>query len=153
MAGSEAMTEPVIVETETAADREAAFAIRREVFCHEQGVSAADEFDGLDAECRTYLVRLSGAAIGTARARPVGSGAVKIERMAILKPYRGRGHGRRLMRHMIGDLQHEGVDTITLHAQCHAAAFYRRLGFVAEGDEFIEAGIAHVRMVFAGERC
>ena len=152
MAGSEAMTEPVIVETETAADREAAFAIRREVFCHEQGVSAAEEFDGLDAECRTYLVRLSGEAIGTARARPVGAGAVKIERMAVLKPHRGRGHGRRLMRRMIGDLLDDGVGTIALHAQCHAAAFYRHLGFVAEGEAFIEAGIPHVRMVLGGRR-
>jgi len=135
-----------IGEITEAVEMERAFAIRREVFCREQGVSAAEEFDGLDAECRTYLIRLSGAAIGTARARPVGSGAVKIERMAILKPYRGRGHGRRLMRRMMGDLQHEGVDTVILHAQCHAAAFYRRLGFAAEGEEFIEAGIPHVRM-------
>ncbi len=141
-----------IREITEAVDMERAFAIRREVFCHEQGVSAEDEFDGLDAECRTYLVRLSGAAIGTARARPVGSGAVKIERMAVLKPYRGRGHGRRLMRRMIGDLKHEGVDTITLHAQCHAAAFYRKLGFIDKGAVFEEAGIPHVRMVLGGRR-
>ena len=141
-----------IGEITEAVEMERAFAIRREVFCREQGVSAAEEFDGLDAECRTYLVRLSGAAIGTARVRPVGFGVVKIERMAILKPYRGRGHGRRLMRRMIGDLLDDGVGTIALHAQCHAAAFYRRLGFIAEGEEFIEAGIPHVRMTLVLSR-
>ena len=73
-----------IGEITDAGEMERAFAIRREVFCREQGVSAEDEFDGLDGECRTWLVRLSGDAIGTARARPTGAGAVKIERMAIL---------------------------------------------------------------------
>jgi predicted GNAT family N-acyltransferase len=35
---------------------------------------------------------------------------------------------------------------VTLHAQTHAAAFYARYGFVAEGDLFMEAGIPHVTM-------
>ena len=34
-----------------------------------------------------------------------------------------------------------------LSAQVHAAAFYERLGFHIEGDEYLEAGIPHVMMV------
>ncbi len=36
-----------------------------------------------------------------------------------------------------------------LNAQTHARGFYEAQGFVVEGDEFIEAGIAHVAMARA----
>ena len=146
------MSRADIGEITEAADMECAFAIRREVFCVEQGVSAAEEFDGLDHECRTYLIRLSDEAVGTARVRRLDGGTVKIERMAVLEPHRGKGHGRALMRRMIADIRGDGVETVTLHAQCHAEEFYRRHGFTPEGAEFIEAGIAHVRMGLGGKR-
>ena len=39
-----------------------------------------------------------------------------------------------------------GMPEVTLHAQTHAAGFYRKFGFDARGDEFLEAGIPHVGM-------
>jgi predicted GNAT family N-acyltransferase len=33
-----------------------------------------------------------------------------------------------------------------LSAQIHAAAFYADAGFVAEGEQYLEAGIPHVAM-------
>ena len=33
-----------------------------------------------------------------------------------------------------------------LHAQTHALGFYEKHGFVAEGEEFMEAGIPHFVM-------
>lgn len=39
-----------------------------------------------------------------------------------------------------------GIDEVTLHAQTHAAGFYAKHGFRAEGEEFMEAGIRHVVM-------
>ena len=35
---------------------------------------------------------------------------------------------------------------LVLHAQTHAAGFYEAHGFQVEGEEFMEAGIAHVVM-------
>jgi predicted GNAT family N-acyltransferase len=35
---------------------------------------------------------------------------------------------------------------VLLHAQTQAEAFYRRFGFVPEGEEFMEARIAHRAM-------
>jgi predicted GNAT family N-acyltransferase len=35
---------------------------------------------------------------------------------------------------------------IELHAQCYVEEFYRRAGYVREGEPFEEAGIAHVVM-------
>jgi len=39
-----------------------------------------------------------------------------------------------------------GIRRVRLNAQSRAVGFYLRHGFVAEGQEFIEAGIAHRAM-------
>ena len=141
-----------IAEITAAADMERAFAIRRDVFCAEQGVSREEEFDGRDGACRHYLARAGGRAVGAARLRDAGGGEVKIERVAVLKPHRGRGYGRALMRRVIIDATRSGADRIAINAQRHAEPFYRTLGFSAEGGPFMEAGIPHIRMVFGGAR-
>ena len=135
-----------IAEAADGNDMAACFAIRREVFCIEQGVSEDLEIDGLDAECRHYLLRVGGQTVGTARTRPVEPGMTKVERVAILARYRGRGLGAALMRHVLRDLDEEGRGRSVLHAQAHSETFYRALGFATEGEPFEEAGIPHVRM-------
>jgi predicted GNAT family N-acyltransferase len=43
-------------------------------------------------------------------------------------------------------LQHareEGHKDLLLHAQTHALAFYEKQGFIAEGEEFLEADMPH----------
>jgi predicted GNAT family N-acyltransferase len=39
-----------------------------------------------------------------------------------------------------------GFAAVVLHAQVAVAGFYRRLGYVEEGDLFDEAGIPHIAM-------
>jgi len=135
-----------IVEIADATEREAAFAIRRHVFCDEQRVDPALEFDGLDESCRQYLARRNGRPIGTARLRDTGPGAVKIERVAVLAVERRRGVGAALMVRAIEDARAAGARQIAIHAQCHAEHFYAGLGFRTVGGVFDEAGIPHVRM-------
>ncbi len=36
---------------------------------------------------------------------------------------------------------------LTMHAQSHLVGFYEKRGFVAQGEEFVEAGIRHRVMV------
>ena len=141
-------TSPVIEEIFAARDRAAAHAIRRAVFCAEQGVDPGEEFDGLDGQCRHYLARLGDRAAGTARLRRAAPGELKIERVAVLRPLRGRGIGRALMRRVIADAHAAGAAVIAIHAQCHARDFYAALGFAAVGGVFDEAGIPHVRMEY-----
>jgi predicted GNAT family N-acyltransferase len=124
-------------------DLNAAFAIRREVFCGEQGVDEAEEIDGLDPDCRHYLAWLAGDAVGTARTRPL-AGGIKIERVAVLKRLRGSGIGKALMIRALADIT---AGPAVLNAQLAVEGFYARLGFVSEGEIFQEAGIDHVRMV------
>ena len=140
------MTEARVIEALDPPDREACYAIRTEVFCGEQKVSREMEFDGRDGECRHYLAKLGGDAVGTARVRPLGGGTLKFERIAVRASHRKTQIGRALMERAIADALRSGARACVLHAQTDAAAFYLKLGFTQEGETFVEAGIPHVRM-------
>jgi predicted GNAT family N-acyltransferase len=118
-------------------------AIRRAVFIDEQGVPEALEWDEHDAAALHLLASADdGTPIGCARLLPDGH----IGRMAVLPAWRGRGVGRALLAAAMNAALARKYALIKLSAQTHAAGFYARAGFVVEGVEYEEAGIAHVAM-------
>ena len=118
-------------------------AIRHQVFVQEQGVPEALEWDGLDAGCRHVLAQSAdGEAIGTGRLLPDGH----IGRMAVLQAWRRSGVGTALLRELVSMAVDRGDPCVVLHAQAYVTAFYLRAGFEVASPEFMEAGIAHVRM-------
>ena len=116
--------------------------IRRVVFIDEQQVPQDEEWDGLDTECLHFLATLNGEPVGTARLLPDGH----IGRVAVLSSARGTGIGYQLMEAAIKAAREAGHSHAALSAQLHALAFYERLGFVAHGDVFMDAGIPHREM-------
>ncbi|MFT6932735.1 MAG: putative GNAT family N-acyltransferase [Paracoccaceae bacterium] len=126
-------------------DLEKCFMVRRAVFMEEQGVTDEEEWDGLDKDCRHYLAQNANGPTAVARALPKGK-AAKIQRVAVLKPNRGTGLGRQLMLAVLEDIRQEGFQEAVLDSQSYAIPFYQRLGFVAKGPEFDDAGIPHRRM-------
>lgn len=117
--------------------------LRERVFVAEQGVPRELEWDEWD-EPSEHAVAFDarGVPIGTARLLPSGA----IGRMAVLKERRGEGVGRKLLEAMLERARRRGMTRVKLHAQAHAAGFYRRFGFSERGEEFLEAGIPHVEM-------
>jgi predicted GNAT family N-acyltransferase len=69
-----------------------------------------------------------------------------IGRVAVLAPYRGQGVGRALMAALHELAREQGYRGATLAAQTHALGFYRKLGYVARGEVYFEAGIEHQDM-------
>jgi predicted GNAT family N-acyltransferase len=135
-------------DCETQADRDAAMAIRFEVFVDEQRVPAELEPDAYDADA-VHLLAINehtGEAIGTARIVDKGNGVAKIGRVAVRRAWRGHGVGEALMRRAINRAQAEAMTAVILDAQVPVIPFYERLGFVAEGPLFDDAGIPHRRM-------
>ena len=122
--------------------RERASPIRFEVFVREQRVPAEIELDDMDAKCLHALAFHQEKAVGTGRLLPDGH----IGRMAVLKPYRGKGVGAAMLERLIEAARARGDREVALSAQVHAVAFYRAHGFVEEGAEYEEAGIAHQAM-------
>ncbi|GAB4038965.1 GNAT family N-acetyltransferase [Spirosoma jeollabukense] len=133
-------------------DLDSAFAIRREVFVDEQHVSAREEYDEFEDTSTHFLARADGAPCGTARWRRTSNG-VKLERFAVLKPFRGMGVGKALVKAVLEDVfsqQPEPIERIYLHAQVSAMPLYASFGFVSIGPMFEEAGIQHYKMVLPG---
>jgi predicted GNAT family N-acyltransferase len=127
-------------------EREKAFSIRLRVFVKEQGVPRAIELDRDDTPALHLLACCGERPVGTARVVLKG-GAAKIGRMAVLKSYRGKGIGRRLLRRAVKEARQKGAKRIYLHAQVPVIGFYEKLAFRATGHVFMEAGIPHRKMV------
>ncbi|MEU0034457.1 GNAT family N-acetyltransferase [Streptomyces sp. NPDC006333] len=151
------MTVPYALRVaEDAADREACFAVRKEVFVGEQGVSEDIEYDAYDAGALHVLaVRDDGAPLGTGRLLYGEDAAAKaggdprvgsLGRLAVTKEARGLGVGVALVGAIEDAARARGLTSVDLHAQTHALGFYERLGYVAYGEEFLDAGIDHRAM-------
>ncbi|MEU9956849.1 GNAT family N-acetyltransferase [Streptomyces sp. NPDC050982] len=146
----------VVRVAEDPADREACFAVRKEVFVVEQGVPEDLEYDAYDADAvHVVAVREDGLPFGAGRllygeaaaARTGGEpGVGSLGRLAVLKAARGLGVGVALVRGIEDAARARGLTAVDLHAQTHALGFYERLGYVAYGPEFFDAGIAHLAM-------
>ena len=70
----------------------------------------------------------------------------KIGRVAVLQPHRGQGVGRALMLAVVEHAAAAGFAEAVLDSQTYAVPFYQRLGFVEEGEQFMDGGIPHFRM-------
>jgi predicted GNAT family N-acyltransferase len=124
-----------------------AFLVRHQVFIQEQGVPADLELDEFDQTASHALTYQGTDCIGTARLVDLGYGQFQIGRMAVLAPFRGLGIGKQILENLIGLAQSRGSKTIVLHAQVTALPFYEKLGFLAQGPAYEEAGIPHRNMM------
>ena len=141
---------------EDPADREACFAVRKEVFVVEQGVPQELEYDVYDAVATHVLaVREDGTPLGTGRLLYGEAVAAKTDgdltvgslgRLAVTEEARGLGVGVALVRAIEDAARARGLAAVDLHAQTHALGFYERLGYEAYGPEFPDAGIPHRAM-------
>lgn len=123
--------------------KQAAQAVRYQVFVIGQNIPVELEWDEMDAlSLHAIACDETGRAVGTARLLP----DFYIGRMAVLESERGRGIGGRLLQVMMEAARQRGAAEVVLNAQVDAIPFYRRHGFVEEGDVFDDAGIPHRRM-------
>ena len=122
-----------------------AFALRREVFMLEQGVSHADEYDDRDKDCTHIVTLREGEVVATLRVLWLPEYA-KIGRFAVRKSLREQGIGSRLFVATVQLIQESGMPQIGLEAQIDRIAFYERFGFHAYGEDYLDAGIVHRRM-------
>ncbi len=122
-----------------------AFALRREVFMLEQGVSHGDEYDDKNKDATQVVTVRDGEVVATLRILWLPE-YTKIGRFAVRKMLRNSGIGSRLFAATLELIRQNGGDRIGLEAQIDRIAFYERFGFHAYGDEYLDAGIVHRRM-------
>ena len=121
--------------------------LRVEVFVVEQGCPYQD-LDGhdLDRTTRHYWLAPYGAiedAQATLRLLEPTEGQFRIGRVCAARPARAQGGVRRLLEAALAEV---GDAPCVLDAQAHVIELYAAFGFVVDGAEFTEDGIAHVPM-------
>src|SRR5258708_5884248 len=124
---------------QTGKERDACYLVRMAVFVEEQKVPPWEEMDDLDEDATHFLADVDGGVAATARLVEMGPDSGKIGRVAVLERYRGQGVGSDLMRRVMTE-GFERFGSLALDAQLAVIPFYEKLGFVAEGPVFLDAG-------------
>ena len=123
-------------------------AVRTAVFIREQNCRPEEEWDAEDAVATHLLAECGGEAAGTLRYYD-DDGWLHSGRVAVLQAYRGRGLARAMLRRCLDDGRNLGQTKSFLNAQVDKVGLYEREGFKPVGEEFMEAGIRHLRMEMA----
>lgn len=117
--------------------------IRITVFMDEQGF--VEEFDALDDVCAHLVMFDRDIPVATCRTWLAKDGW-HVGRLAVIKAYRGSGLGQEMLEHAEKYVRELGGNSISLHAQLRAEAFYRKCGYVSYGEIDYDEGVEHVHM-------
>ncbi|MGP4072124.1 GNAT family N-acetyltransferase [Piscibacillus sp. B03] len=135
-----------VVQVKIESQMKDAYHVRSEVFINEQNVPPEIEVDEHESDAIHFVGYLEEEPIAASRLRTVDD-YCKLERICVLKEYRGKHYGIQMIQEMEKYLADHQINKAKLNAQTHAEQFYKRLGYETISDEFMDAGIPHVTMV------
>jgi predicted GNAT family N-acyltransferase len=130
------MTVPALlvrtITVSTAEQLQQVLAVRAAVFMSEQNCPYDEEFDGNDY-CATHILALAdGRPAAAIRIRYFCSFA-KLERLAVLKPFRGTPVTRAVVEAAIEICRRKGYAQVYGHSQARLIGFWEKLGFRSLG--------------------
>ena len=132
----------------TALEWHRVLALRAQVFVVEQNCAYQDP-DGKDVVSYHLLMESGEELVAYARLVPPGVSypEAAIGRVVTSQTVRGKGWGKALMEIAIAQTQKKfEVNEICISAQSYLLKFYGDLGFVVEGEEYLEDDIPHWKM-------
>lgn len=125
--------------------------LRSEVFILEQNCIYQD-LDDIDLNAYHVLAFIDGRFIGYSRIIKAGfkyKNYSSIGRLVIKEEYRGSGNGFNLMEYSLNTCKSlYPQDHIKISAQCYLKSFYKDLGFIIKGKNYLEDGIPHCSMFY-----
>ena len=120
-------------------------AIRYEAFIVGRGVAPDVEIDGRDPEHMHFCIYDEDTLIAYLRAEDIG-GALHVGRVAVKSNLRKSGFGRKLFDWVFEYAKENDFNFIEVSAVKTAQGFYEKLGFLPEGDYYLETGVPHIYM-------
>lgn len=121
--------------------------IRYDVFCREQGYPATLEKDDAESRSLHLEARCDGKVVGCGRLTQENENTYHIGRIALYPEYRGGGNGAGIVRELLNKAHKLGAEQVTLSAQTHAVGFYKKLGFIPNGAQYMDENIPHIDMI------
>lgn len=135
-------------------ERQQALALRRAVFCIEQGIFVGDDLDAIDADAQTIVaVSCVGGApdavVGTVRIHQAEPGEPALwwgSRLAVHPAFRQHGRiGATLIRLAVSSARARGCRIFLAHVQAQNQAMFEKLGWLALKTETLH-GRSHCLM-------
>ena len=125
-----------------------AIRIRVDVFIKEQECPPGWEPDELDKDSQHYVATVKGKIVATARLREDPHGIAKLERMSVLKEFRGNGIAVGLTSFIVSQAKKQGYKKIWMQAQEQVKRVYQKAGFTVTSNPYDlwNLGIIHVDM-------
>lgn len=117
--------------------------IRQAVFVDEQGFK--NEFDDIDSTAYHGILTENGSPVAVGRLF-TENGEYHIGRIAVMKPYRGKGLGREVVELLESKISELGGGTAVLSAQVRVKGFYETMGYTAFGGEYLDEYCPHISM-------
>lgn len=132
----------------TPKDEALALDIRYQVFEKEMNISHHKEYEfPLEFSAHQFLIYKNEIPIGTIR-YVIEEEGIHIQRFAILKKFRSKGHGRKVFTYFDKMLTEKyNPTTLIIHSMWKRRKFYASFSYQEEGKPFIEAGIKHIKMI------
>ncbi len=118
--------------------------IRTAIFVDEQGFK--DEFDEIDKKCSHIVLYDNDKPIATCRYF-LQNGIYHIGRVAIVKDYRGKHLGNKIMNIAEQEIKNDGGKKIEVSAQVRVKEFYKKLGYKEVGGIYFDEYCEHITMV------
>ena len=119
--------------------------IRKNVFTDELGILESELFDEYDEICDHFIIFDGKNVVGAVRFVTVKPD-IKLERMAILKEFRTKNHGKDCISQSREYYQSKNYSKMFLDSIYFVRNFYKKCGFIEEGEIFQRVGIDHIRM-------
>lgn len=121
--------------------------IRQSVFVEEQGfIVEFDDIDGI-ADHVTIFKDEVPAATGRIFPKSGEEDVYIIGRVAVLKEFRGQNLGFEIVKALQDVAVKDEVSRIELSAQVQAKGLYEKLGYVSEGESYLDEHCPHIKMV------
>ena len=119
--------------------------IRKNVFTDELGILESELFDEYDEICDHFIIFDGKNVVGAVRFVIVKPD-IKLERMAILKEFRTKNHGKDCISQLREYYHTKNYSKIFLDSIYSVRNFYKKCGFIEEGEIFQRVGMDHIRM-------
>ena len=119
--------------------------IRKNVFTDELGILESELFDEYDEICDHFIIFDGKNVVGAVRFVIVKPD-IKLERMAILKEFRTKNHGKDCISQLREYYHSKNYSKIFLDSIYSVRNFYKKCGFIEEGEIFQRVGMDHIRM-------
>lgn len=119
--------------------------IRATVFVKEQGFKK--EFDEVDNLARHMIIYEEEQPISTCRFYfNEGKQSFIIGRIAVIKEYRSKGIGRKMLKEAEDIIRQDGGKSTMVSGQVRVEKFYEKLGYQKQGEVFLDEGCPHIWM-------